>query len=121
MAWCFPLYLTDIAALWFRQLESGSIGTWTELIDRFMRQFRVHIVRPRSVLTLTSMKQWKGESLKDFLTRFNAAVASVDRPDPSMALMAVVSGIADNSDFKITLERDPPMISGNFTMKRKGF
>ena len=37
MAWCFPLYMTDIAALWFRQLGSGSIGTWTDLTEKFMR------------------------------------------------------------------------------------
>ena len=121
MARCFPLYLTDIAAMWFRQLENGSIGTWTELIERFMRQFRVHIVRPKNVMTLTSMKQWKGESLRDFLTRFNAAVASVDRPDPSMVLMAAVSEIADNSDFKISLERDPPRDLGEFYHEAERF
>lgn len=45
MTLCFSLYLTDIAALWFRQLESGSIGKWTELIEKFMSQVRVHISR----------------------------------------------------------------------------
>lgn len=39
MAQCFPLYLTNITTSWYRQLESGSISTWTELIKRFMRQF----------------------------------------------------------------------------------
>ena len=91
MARCFPLYLLDIAALWFRQLESGSIGTWTDLTERFMRQFRVHISRPKNVMSLATLKQKAGESLRNFLTRFNAAAASVDRPDPSMVMTAAVS------------------------------
>lgn len=74
-----------------------------------MRQFQIHIARPKSVMALTSMKRLKGESLKDFLTRFNAVVASVDQHDPSMVLMAAVLGIANNLDFKISLERDPSM------------
>lgn len=26
-----PMYLTDVTALWFRQFESSSISTWTEI------------------------------------------------------------------------------------------
>ena len=82
MARCFPLYLSDLAALWFRQLETGSIRTWSELVDCFMRQLRVHVTRPKSVMTLASIKQRVGESIKDFLLRFNVTMTSVDRPDP---------------------------------------
>jgi len=121
MARCFPLYLEGIAALWFRQLDNGFIGTWTELVDRFMKQFRIHIARPKSVMTLTTMKQRTGESLRNFLTRFNAAVASVDRPDPSMVLIAAVSGIATNTNFKITLDRDPPRDLGEFYHEAERF
>lgn len=34
---CFPLYLMDLAVMWLKQLENESIGTWTELVNRFMR------------------------------------------------------------------------------------
>lgn len=121
MARCFPLYLTDIAAMWFRQLEEGSIRTWTELVDRFLRQFRVHIKRPKNVMTLTSVKQREDESLRAFLTRFNAAVASVDRPDPSMVLMAAVSRVREDSDFKVSLIRDPPLDLGEFFHEAERF
>ena len=108
MARCFPLYLKDLAAMWFRQLGEGSIRTWKELVEKFLGQFRVHVKRPKNVMTLTSVKQRMDESLRAFLTRFSAAVASVDRPDPSMVLMAAVSGVKENSDFKVSLIRDPP-------------
>ena len=121
MARCFPLYLTDIAALWFRQLESGSIGTWADLTERFMRQFRVHIARPKNVMTLATLKQKTGETLRSFLTRFNAAAASVDRPDPSMVMMAAVSGIVDSTEFKNSLTKDPPMNLGEFYHEAEKF
>jgi len=116
MARCFPLYLEDIAALWFRQLDNSSIGTWTELVDRFMKQFCIHIARPKGVMTLITIEQRTGESLRNCLTKFNAAVASMDHPDPSMVLMVAVSGIATNTDFKIALDRDPPRDLRNFFM-----
>ena len=109
MARCFPLYLTYIAALWFRQLENGSIGTWNGLIERFMRQFRVHITRPKNVMTLATLKQKAGETLRSYLARFNAAAASVDRADLSMVVMAAVSGVADGTEFKNSLTKDPPV------------
>lgn len=121
MARYFLLYMTDIAALWFRQLESSSIGTWIELIEKFMRQFRVHISRPKNVMSLTTLKQKTEESLRNFLTQFNAAAASVDRPDLSMVLMAGVSGIADGSEFKNLLMRDPPMDLGEFYHEAERF
>src|SRR5574338_1301019 len=114
MARCFPLFLSDLVALWFRQLETGSIKTWGELVDCFMRQFRVHVTRPKSVMTLASIKQRTGESIKDFLLRFNATVASVDRPDPSMILTAAVAGVGEGTEFKDSLTRDPPQDLGEF-------
>ena len=121
MARCFPLYLTDIAALWFRQLDSGSIGTWNDLTERFMRQFRVHITRPKNVMTLATLKQKAGETLRSFLTRFNAAAASVDSPDPSMVMMEAVSGIADGTEFKNSLTKDPPVDLGEFYHEAEKF
>ena len=118
---CFPLYLTDLAAMWFRQLEEGSIRTWRELVDKFLGQFWIHIKRPKNVMTLTSVKQRTDESLRAFLTRFNAAVASVDRPAPSMVLMAAVSGVREDSDFKVSLVRDPPLDLGEFFHEAERF
>ena len=121
MARCFPLYLTDLAAMWFRQLGEGSIRTWREMVEKFLGQFRVHVKRPKNVMTLTSVKQRMDESLRAFLTRFSAAVASVDRPDPSMVLMAAVSGVKENSDFKISLIRDPPQDLDEFFHEAERF
>lgn len=49
--------------MWFRQLENGSIGTWVEFVDRFTRQFQVHVMRFKSVISLATQKQRAVESL----------------------------------------------------------
>lgn len=35
MGRCFLLYLTDLAAMWFRRLENRSISTWIDLVSKF--------------------------------------------------------------------------------------
>lgn len=109
MGWCFLLYLTDLTTLWFRQLDNGSISTCAELVHKFMEQFRVHISRPKNVMTLSSVKKRTGETVRSFLISFNAIAAAVDRPDPSVVLMAGVSRVTSKADFKVDLERDPPI------------
>lgn len=60
-------------------------------------------------MTPASMKQRSGETLRSYVTRFNVAATAVDKPDISIILMAAVSGVASNTDFKVALENDPPM------------
>ena len=107
--------------MWFRQLESESINSWNMLVARFIEQFRVHIARPKNVMSLTTIKQRPKETLRSFLERFNVAAASVDRPEPSMVLMAAVSGVLDNSEFKKSLYRDPPRNLSEFYLESDSF
>ena len=59
--------------------------------------------------------------MRSFLTRFNAAAASVDRPDPSIVMIAAVSGIADGTEFKNSLTKDPPVDLGEFYHEAEKF
>ena len=79
------------------------------------------MTRPKSVMTLSSIKQRAGESIKDFLLRFNVTVTSVDRPDPSMILMAAVAGVAEGTKFKYSLTKGPPQDLGEFFHKAEKF
>lgn len=109
MRWCFPSYLTDLAAAWFKPLKNGSISMSTDLANIFLRQLRVHISRSKNLMTLSRVKQRFEETLRSYLTRFNAIATIVDKLDPSIILMAVVFGVASKIDFKIALEGDPSM------------
>ena len=59
--------------------------------------------------------------LKDMFLRFNIAAASVDRPEPSMVLMAAVSGVLDNSKFKNPCTEIHHEISANSTLMKIDF
>ena len=72
-------------------------------------------------MSLTTIKKRPRETLRSFLERFNVAAASVDRPEPSMVLMAAVSGVLDNSEFKKSLYRDPPRNLGEFYLEADRF
>lgn len=63
----FLLYLTDLATMRFRQLENGSISTWTELVKKFIKRFRVHITRSKNVMMLSSVRQRADETLRSYL------------------------------------------------------
>lgn len=59
----------------------------------FKSQFRVHIVQPKDVISLTDIKQRDKESLLSYLTRFNIAVAAVKKPDERLPHMAIATEI----------------------------
>lgn len=90
-------------------VRDETINTWAGLGDGFLGQFRVHISRSKNMMTLLSVKQRIEETIRSYLTRFNVGVFAVNKPDPSILLMAAVSGVASKTDFTITLEKDPPM------------
>lgn len=46
---------------------------------------------------------------QEFFDKIHVAAAAFDSPNPLMILMAAVSNVADKTDFKVALKRDPPM------------
>ena len=99
MCKCFPIYLTDLATMWFCRLEPGSIDSYAQLVRSFKNKFRVHMVQPKDPITLTDVKQRDGETLVSYLTRFNAAAAAVTKPDERLLHMAVVAGLNNRTKF----------------------
>lgn len=61
------IVLNYLAAMWFFQLDNIFISTWNELVEKFMSQFRDHIVRSRIVISLSNVKlKKKGNIAKLF-------------------------------------------------------
>lgn len=60
------------------------------------------------------LKELFNQVLRSYLTMFNAAATTVHKLNPSIVLMAVVSGVASKTAFKIALERDPPVDLADF-------
>lgn len=47
--------------------------------------------------------------MRSYLKRFNATAAAIDKPDPSIVLMAAVSEVTSKINFKVALKMHPPM------------
>nr|XP_027093641.1 uncharacterized protein LOC113714043 [Coffea arabica] len=68
----FPMFLKGKARLWFQGLKPGSIRSFPELARQFAAQFVSSKVYARNATHLMSIRQRPDESLRNFMTRFNA-------------------------------------------------
>lgn len=58
-----------------------------------MSQFRVHTIQPKDAFSLADVKQREGETLKNYLERFNAMEEEVNGFGEDLILMAIVAGV----------------------------
>ena len=70
--------------------------------------------QPRDAYSLSDIKQRSGESLQQYLTRFNAAVAAVQNADEKLTLMALCGGIHPDSKLARRLTKEKPLTLQDF-------
>jgi hypothetical protein len=85
----FLLTLSGSAQDWFRKLLPGSITSFEDLRQKFVTQFLVGCKRKKPSSQLIAMHQKEGESLKDYVVRFNQAKLMVDNPTEEMVYAAL--------------------------------
>lgn len=54
---CFPIYLMDLATMWFCRLELGYIGSYSLLVRSFKSRFQIHMVQSKEAIFLMNIKQ----------------------------------------------------------------
>ena len=84
------------------------------LKDKFISQFRIHVEQPRDAYSLSDIKQKTGESLQQYLTRFNAAAAAVQNADERLTLMALCEGVHPDSKLARRLTKEKPLTLQDF-------
>ena len=67
----FPSTLKGPAAQWFHSLKPRSIRDFRQLSKEFISQFIGLLDHPQPDTQLLTVKQKRGDSLKDFIDRFN--------------------------------------------------
>ena len=72
-------------------------------------------------MSLSSMIQAAGESLKEYLQRFHVAATEVSNPNDHAILMAVMRGVDPNSEFGDWLVGKPPPTLERFYSKAHQF
>ncbi|KAL0355780.1 UNVERIFIED_CONTAM: hypothetical protein Sradi_4024900 [Sesamum radiatum] len=68
---------TRLAQQWFNQLPSGSIRSFGEFRSLFLHHFACSKRRQKTIMSLFSLQQREGQSLKEYLQRFNLAALEV--------------------------------------------
>ncbi|RDX66338.1 hypothetical protein CR513_54902, partial [Mucuna pruriens] len=89
----FPGTLRGVAMQWMTMLLPRSIQTFKDLAGSFVSQFAANKVKKLEVANLFDIRQTEGESLKNYLARFNNATVRVDDPDKKFFVKAFQKGL----------------------------
>ena len=93
MCRAFPMNLRGSARIWFNQLETGSIDTFTQLSQAFIDNFIGGRRSTRLANYLLNIRQWEEESLRSYVQRFNKEAIQIDEPNEYVALTAFNAGL----------------------------
>ncbi|XP_052198328.1 uncharacterized protein LOC127805619 [Diospyros lotus] len=107
--WCrvFPATLEGHAWSWYSSLAHRSIANFGQLRNRFLAHFAPLRRHRRSTMTLVNLKQNQGESLTDFVARFNMEALSIENLDQSIAMVAFQNALRVGP-FTQSLAKRPP-------------
>ncbi|GKV04527.1 hypothetical protein SLEP1_g16680 [Rubroshorea leprosula] len=102
----FPSTLRGNAQTWYYSLLPRSINSYTELASAFVTKFSSKRLIRKPTSELMRVKQRDGESLKNFMSRFNDAVLEVNSFDQAVGITAVISGLG-HERFRDSLLKHP--------------
>ncbi|GKV36001.1 hypothetical protein SLEP1_g44187 [Rubroshorea leprosula] len=102
----FPSTLRGNARTWYYSLPPRSINSYTELASAFATKFSSRRLIRKTTSELMRVKQRDGESLKNFMSRFNDAVLEVNSFDQAVGITAVISGLG-HERFRDSLLKHP--------------
>ncbi|GKU90859.1 hypothetical protein SLEP1_g4803 [Rubroshorea leprosula] len=89
----FPFTLRGNARTWYYSLPPRSISSYTEMASAFATKFSSRRLIRKTTSELMRVKQRDGESLKNYMSRFNDAVLEVSSFDQAVGIAAVISGL----------------------------
>ncbi|GKV45164.1 hypothetical protein SLEP1_g52274 [Rubroshorea leprosula] len=89
----FPFTLRDNAQTWYYSLPPRSISSYTEMASTFATKFSSRRLIRKTTTELMRVKQRDGESLKNYMSRFNDAVLEVNSFNQAVGIAAVISGL----------------------------
>ena len=73
---CFQLYLKDSARAWLRGLPSGSIRSWDDLLEAFVKNFQATYKRHVGIKEIRLRKQKSKEPMRAYVARFTKLLNS---------------------------------------------
>ena len=89
----FMSTLTGTALEWFVSLPTGHITTFQQFSKMFVEQYIVNKAPPLVSYDLFDVRQYQGESLKEYLNRFGAQIVPLSGKDEDMFIHAFKMGV----------------------------
>ncbi|XP_017428541.1 uncharacterized protein LOC108336577 [Vigna angularis] len=108
--WCkvFSLSIKGETLAWFHSLRPRTINDFATLRDMFERQFSTSKARNLTYMELTNIKQEKGESLRNFMDRFNKTARQVRGVGKKFTISTLATTLRP-SPFADNLFGEPPL------------
>ncbi|GMN63173.1 hypothetical protein TIFTF001_032250 [Ficus carica] len=103
----FPRLLTGAAAIWFHQLEPGSINSFEQLTQKFVTKF-IYKRKQKTMGSLMKIKMGEKENLKSYLLRFTNELNQIERVDFGLATEIFYHGLQPDHNLKEQLGRNKP-------------
>ncbi|XP_077251774.1 uncharacterized protein LOC143890998 [Tasmannia lanceolata] len=107
MCRAYPATLVGAARDWYSSLRPSSIRSFEEFGDQLGKHFLSSRRTRKTTASLMTVKQHTGESLKDFIARFNKEALQIPNLDPSTAMNALLSGVK-SADFRMSIAKKAP-------------
>ncbi|XP_050290121.1 uncharacterized protein LOC126728316 [Quercus robur] len=85
--------LKGLVRIWFNRLTPNSINNFKELSAQFASHFIQGHRYKKSTVCLMSIKQWKDETLRSYIARFNKEALSIDEADDKILVAAFTNGL----------------------------
>ncbi|XP_068498469.1 uncharacterized protein [Phaseolus vulgaris] len=89
----FMSTLSGTALDWFVSIPTAHITTFQQFSKMFVEQYMVNKAPPLVSYDLFDIRQYQGESLKDFLNRFGARIVRLPGKDEDMFVHAFKKGV----------------------------
>ncbi|XP_068466380.1 uncharacterized protein [Phaseolus vulgaris] len=89
----FMSSLTGMAMDWFISLPNGHITSFLQLSRLFREQYLANRAPPPVSYDLFDVKQYQGETLKEYINRFGAQVVKVGTTEEPMIVYAFRKGV----------------------------
>jgi hypothetical protein len=108
---CLQLYLKDSARAWLRGLPKGSIRSWEDLVDAFVKNFQATYKRPVGIEELHHCQQKPKESMRTYIGRFTKLLNAAEDVFVDREIDAFSDGIRRESYIEELGRKKPKTIT----------
>ena len=116
----FPTTLRGAARVWFSELPVASIDNFEQLSDSLVRHFIGGQCHKRPTSHLLIVKQQEGETLREYVKRFNKAVLEINEANDQVIMTTFQAGL-NNLDLVFFLGKTPPTTMTDLLFKAQEY